>query len=93
MPDTITDKLELISSTAKKSADAAQLRTLIQAARTMVEAAKVKRDGGNELMLTQLDTELLTWLSKLDVILKEPVGRQGMAKHAGYWAEKVKNVG
>lgn len=85
--------LENISTTAKRSTDSKELRSLIQNVRSLVEKEKVEKDGGVEIELTQLDTELLTWLSKLEVILKEPVGRQGLVKHANYWAEKLKNVG
>ena len=45
-----------------------------------------------DLKLGQLETELSVWQSKLEVILKETVGRQGMAKHASFWAEKLRQL-
>ena len=37
----------------------------------------------------QLKEELSVWKTKWSVILKEPVGRQGMAKHVRHWIEKI----
>ena len=39
----------------------------------------------------QLAQELSVWESKIAVIWKEPAGRQGIAKHAKHWAEKLKS--
>jgi hypothetical protein len=39
-----------------------------------------------------LDLELSTWQSKLGVIFKEAVAREGMVKHAKYWEEKLKMI-
>ena len=85
----LVSQLQKISQMAKKAVRAEGLRPLIQEAQKLAEAAKVKVDGGSEILLGQLDTELLTWLSKLDIILKEPAGRNGMAKHANFWAERI----
>ena len=78
--DKISSGLEEIARLAKSSKEAAQINQAIQAVRDL-------RPG------KELGQELAVWQSKLDVILKEPIGREGMAKHARYWAEKVKNAG
>ncbi len=40
--------------------------------------------------LGKLESELKIWQEKLPVILKEPIGRKGMAKHARFWADQLK---
>ena len=78
--DKIIQGLEEIAHLAKHSSDASQIKKAIQVVRDLIPGR-------------ELDQELSVWQTKLDVILKEPVGREGMAKHARYWAEKVKNAG
>ena len=39
--------------------------------------------------LNRLEDELKIWQGKLAVILKEPMGRKGMAKHARYWMSVI----
>ena len=78
--DKISSGLEEIERLAKSSKEASQINQAIQAVRDLRPEK-------------ELDRELAVWQSKLDVILKEPIGREGMAKHARYWAEKVKNAG
>lgn len=80
--------LQEISHLANGSADAAKIRQAIESARA---AVKEERSADTALS-AQLETELSTWLQKIDVILKEPAARSGMAKHAHFWAEKLKNV-
>ena len=75
--DKIRSGLEEIARLVKSSGEASQIHEAIQAVRNL-------RPG------KELDQELAVWQSKLDVILKEPIGREGMAKHARYWAEKIK---
>ena len=76
--------LEEVAHLAKSSNDAAKIKEAISAVKELISG----KDP-----FQQLDTELATWQSKLSVILKEPVGREGMVKHARYWAEKIKNAG
>ena len=82
----IIESLEQIEKVAR--GDAAKVGQALQAARKTLSGAKNDK-------LKQLDEELSTWQKKLDVILKEPVGREGMAKHAKHWAEELRklNVG
>lgn len=80
--------LEIISHLAKGSADAAQVRKAIESARAAVQEER----SANSALFAQLDSELSVWLTKLDVLLNEPAGRHGMAKHAIYWLEQIKNV-
>ena len=75
--DKIRSGLEEIARLVRSSGEASQIHEAIQAVRNL-------RPG------KELDQELAVWQSKLDVILKEPIGREGMAKHARYWAEKIK---
>ena len=78
--------LERLAHLVKSSKDEKVIREAIQLLRDRVGAI-------HELPLrNELDHELEIWQSKLAVILEEPVGRQGMAKHAEYWIEKLKNV-
>ena len=79
----IIESLSQIEKSAK-SGDAAKIEMLIQAARKAASGAK-------EGPLKQLDEELSTWQKKLSTILKEPVGRQGMAKHARHWIEQLES--
>ena len=79
-------ELEQLAHLLKNSNDEKAIREAIQSLRDRVGAI-------HELPLrNELDHELEIWQSKLAVILEEPVGRQGMAKHAEYWIEKLKNV-
>jgi len=41
--------------------------------------------------LKKLENELKIWQEKLPVILMEPIGRKGMAKHARFWASQLEN--
>lgn len=52
-----------------------------------LEAIADAVDKGPDL---SLDVELSIWQSKLSVILNEPAGRKGLAKHARFWAEKLR---
>ena len=38
----------------------------------------------------RLHEELSVWQTKLDIILKEKAGREGMAKHARHWVEELR---
>ncbi len=52
----------------------------------LVQSAK---KAAQNLKQDQLVQELGAWESKLDVILKEPIGRQGMSRHAAHWVERL----
>ena len=78
----IAAHLEQIAHLAKDASAAQKLSETIQATRKLAQDSQ----------MTQLENELSAWQSKLAVILKEPVGRQGMAKHALYWAEKIRSL-
>ena len=62
----------------------------IKATRTAVENFKKTAKPELAALLEKLENELRTWQSKVSVILREPVGRQGMAKHAEHWIEQLK---
>ena len=78
----IIDFLEQIEKAAKGS-DKVKIEAAVQAARKSLSGAKNDR-------LKQLDEELSTWQKKSDVILKEPVGREGMAKHIRHWITSLR---
>ena len=80
----IIQQLENLSKLAAKSSDPREVEPAIKLAREAV-----KNSGANPLLQT-LDLELSTWQSKISVIFKEPIGRQGMSKHCLYWVEKLK---
>jgi hypothetical protein len=65
--------------------DTSEVETAITSARTLLS-------GESSGVLRQLDEELSTWQKKLNVILKEPVGREGMAKHAKHWVEELRKL-
>ena len=71
--------LEEITHLAKSSGDASKIKQAIQKTRETLSSRS------KNALLQKLDAELSTWQSKLDVILKEPIGREGMAKHAKHW--------
>ena len=82
----LIQQLELIAKLANKSSDAREIESAIKLAR---EAVKKDR---SDPRLVNLDLELSTWQSKISVIFKEPIGRQGMSKHCLYWVEKLKKI-
>ena len=86
----IISGLEEIARTVKTGADASKTAPLVSAARSSV--AEFKKTASEEArpVMDRLDVELSAWQMKLEVILNEPVGRQGMAKHAHYWVEELK---
>ena len=86
----ITDGLEVIARAVKDPQGAAKTEEAIKATRDLIKHSK--ENESLDASLKQLDSELATWQSKLPVILKEPVARQGMAKHANFWAEKLRGA-
>ena len=77
--------LEALASAIDKGADPAKTGEAIKTTRDLTKNYK-------DALIRELDTELSIWQSKLSVILKEPVGKQGMAKHARFWAERLKAI-
>ena len=84
----IIGALEEIEKSAK-AGDRAKVEQAIQSARSKSAAVGVQ---GRAPLLRQLDEELSIWLAKLNVIFKEPVGREGVAKHARHWAEELRKL-
>ena len=84
--------LEAIARVAKNAANPAETVRAIQSVRDLVQSLKTTEATEIKKSLSQLDSELSTWQSKLDVILKESVGRQGIAKHAHYWVERLEQL-
>ena len=78
--------LETITNAVEKDADALKTEQAITLARNQIE------NISNDPLLKELDLELSVWQSKLSVIMKEPVGKKGMAKHARFWAERLKSL-
>lgn len=93
----ITGGLQEIARLAKTAGEPDAVRRAIGALRAVIQnvGARSPRPisdgttGGETPPLHELDQELSTWQSKLDAIWKEPFGREGMAKHAKYWMEKL----
>ncbi len=76
--------LEQIEKTVRSS-DALKVEEAIRSARKSLS-------GNKSEVLKKLDGELEIWQSKISVILKEPVGREGMAKHAKHWVEELRKI-
>ncbi len=74
--------LEKISAEVKKSSQPKPVSDAIQNLRATIAKAK------SSVNMSVLDEELAVWLKKIDVILKEPAGRQGMVKHLHHWINK-----
>ena len=81
----IISSLEQIAHAAK-SGDTVKTGEKIRAARAVVQ----QKASAKTTELEKLDAELATWQTKLTVILKEPVGCQGMARHANHWIEELR---
>jgi hypothetical protein len=81
----ILQELEKIARAAKGGSEKEVLGA-IQAARESIRGLGAEGAAA----LKELDQELSVWQSKLPVIWKEIVGRQGMVKHAAHWAEKLR---
>lgn len=84
----ITDKLEEIAHSAKNPSEQARTVEAIKNLRKLIEEHKVSAPAAKEL-LERLNGELDVWQSKISVILKEPVGREGMARHAKHWVQEL----
>ena len=82
--DHITQGLEAVGHAAK-TGDATKTGKAIQDLRALLKDAKTKSG-----ILEKLDSELGIWQSKLSTIFKEPVGREGMVKHARHWVTSLR---
>ncbi len=89
--------LEEIEKSAKGGADAAKIKKDIQSAKAKlmsVGAPLVGAQNGRAQgpPLRQLNDELSVWEEKLDVILRERAGREGMAKHAKHLTQELRKM-
>ena len=83
----IISGLEELAHSIKRGSDLQKSKDAIESVRKLIKDSKEKTSG-----LQQLDQELSVWQSKLPAIFKEPVGREGMSKHALFWAEQLRNA-
>ena len=81
---TLSESLEAIASAVEKNADASKVSEAVKTARDLV------KNSLSEPSLKELDHELSIWQSRLSVILNELAGKKGMAKHARFWAERLR---
>ncbi len=88
----LISSLEKIAHLVKNSSDEKKVESAIKSTRDLIKQLKQSISNGNTQALDQLEIELATWQTKLNVILKETVGRQGMTKHAQHWAERLKRI-
>lgn len=84
--------IEKIAHAAKDSNQAA-IEKAVKEAREQLKQPLAAAAGDAKKLLAQLDAELEIWQNKIGVIVKEPVARQGMAKHAHHWTEVLKKAG
>ena len=84
----LIDVLEKVGHFARM--EPAKTGQAIEMARGLIKDLKGKSHHIPEAWLDQLEQELSTWQAKLGVILKETVGREGMAKHAHHWMEELR---
>ena len=85
--------LEEIARLAKTAREPAEMEKALEAARGAIQLLKdeISRPPKSSGLEMTLDQELSTWQSKLAVIWKESVGREGMARHAKYWVDKLRH--
>ena len=83
----ILQDLEKIAHFAKSGSE----KEVLDAIKTARESIRAL-GAGSATDLKELDLELSIWQSKLPVIWKEIVGRQGMVKHVAHWAEQLKKL-
>ncbi len=88
----IVRALEQVSRSVKSDTEAVKPADAVKELRKCIRDGKPKQPAELQGMLAQLDEELVVWESKIEVILKEPVGRQGMARHAAHWAERLSGI-
>lgn len=84
----LIEALEKVAHLART--EPAKTGAALEIAWGLVKELKGKTHHIPEEFLGQLEQELSTWQAKLGVILKEAVGREGMAKHAHHWIEELR---
>jgi hypothetical protein len=84
----VVSALEAIAHAAS-SPDASKTAPAVESAIVEVRAARAAAPEPVAGPLGRLEDELVIWKAKLPVILKEPVGRQGMSRHARHWIEEL----
>ena len=80
--------LQQLNKTLKGN-DEGRIQQIIQSTRASIQKSGAGLTDDKKHLLNNLDQELSVWNEKIAVILKEPVGRQGMAKHALHWVERL----
>ena len=100
----ISTSLETIAKSVDQGSDLSKMQEAIKTTRDLIVGATLvvaQKNGrvqdpplqeNTRNLLKELDKELSIWQSKLSVILNEPVGKKGMAKHARFWAEKLRAI-
>lgn len=84
--------LESIASLVDHASDVSKVHEAITSTKVLVQNSKKSTNKTEQVTLSQLEQELGVWQSKLSVILSDPAGRKGIAKHARFWAEKLRAV-
>lgn len=84
--------LEEIAGSAKTAKDTDSVGKTIDSVCQRIRPLAADRGGVSKNLFGELYRELEIWRSKLAVIFKEPVGRQGMARHAKFWADRIKQL-
>ena len=85
--------LEQLAKVINKSGSADGLESILKDCLRDIDQLKEKLSSDEAPILERLKGELEVWQDKKDVILKEASGRQGMAKHAHFWVEQLKQIG
>ncbi len=88
----IISGLEEMAHLMRGTLDQSKMKEVIQKVRDSIPDLKTQMDKDSQVLLAQLDAELSTWQTKSEIILKEPVGREGIAKHVRYWVEKLQKI-
>lgn len=83
----LADSLEQVARAARGPAEKDVVLKAVRKSKSIMSALHVRTE-----MLKQLIDELAVWEKKVDAILSDPAGRQGMAKHAAFWADRVRKM-
>ena len=87
----IIEQLENIAHSAKNPSEQSKIVDALKSLRTLVKDPKETGAAPKEIF-GKLDGEMEVWQTKLSVILKEPVGREGIARHAKHWVEELRKI-
>ena len=87
----IIEQLEEVAHTAKNPAEQPKTVQALKTLRTLVKDPQETGVASKEI-LGRLDGELEVWQKMLSVILKEPAGREGMARHAKHWVGELRKI-